>query len=299
MGQLPIDLRQSTQWAIASIHSEGMILAGHTTFDLVNANTGRAHRLELAAAGISGKLPISGSFSASNYSYFTTRRPVNFEDFDGRGARQTSASVAIYSMSYLTVYDGSAYVSPVLFHVKMAGWGPSIPSVGLEHGVTEVIYGNGNPLDTVDTVAEIDLPPEPEQVAVPVRITSKDESLVLVVSGDTLFDFDKFNIKPAAERSLRQAGAFLRSLRVRVAYINGYTDSIGKELYNQNLSSQRANAVAEWLKSHGYVRKGTRIEPKGYGMSNPIAPNKWPNGADDPVGRAKNRRVEIILVKEA
>ena len=102
----PIDYELSTRWAIASLHSEGMILAGHTTFDLVNLRTVRAHRLDLAAAGISAKLPVSASFSMSNYTSFTTRRPVNFMGFSGKGARQTSASIIIYSIAYLRIWDG-------------------------------------------------------------------------------------------------------------------------------------------------------------------------------------------------
>ena len=300
MGKLPIDLQNSMRWAIASVESAGMILVGHTTFDLVNLHTGRAHRLELAAAGISGKLPISGSFSMSNYTSFTTRRPVNFQDFDARGARQTTAAVIVYSMSYLTIFDGSAYTSPTLCKVKMAGWGPSIPSVGIEHGVTEVIYGDGIPKDKGGFQAEPELviPSSKEEIDIRVQITQKDDALVMKLQGDSLFDFDKYFIRPDAEQALKQAGSIIRGLPIRRVDIDGHADGKGHEAYNLTLSTQRANAVADWFVSHKYLSKGTDLKTKGWGKSRPVAPNTRPDGSDDPVGRAKNRRVEIFLIKK-
>jgi outer membrane protein OmpA-like peptidoglycan-associated protein len=302
MGKLPVDLQTSTRWAIASVESAGMILVGHTTFDLVNLHTVRAHRLELAASGISGKLPISGSFSMSNYTSFTTRRPVNFKDFDARGARQTTAAVIAYSMSYLTIFDGPAYISPVLCYVKMAGWGPSIPSIGLEHGVTEVIYGDGKPLDMGGFQAEpeIVIPSRAEEIDIRVQITKNDEALVIKLQGDTLFDFDKYFIKQEAEPALKQAGSIIRSLPLRRVDIDGHADGKGNEAYNVQMSMRRANAVADWFISHKYLKKGgpPALQTKGWGKSRPIAPNTRPDGSDDPVGRAKNRRVEIFLIKK-
>jgi outer membrane protein OmpA-like peptidoglycan-associated protein len=299
MGKLPIDLKTSSRWAIASLESSGMIVAGHTIFDLVNLHTVRAHRMDLAAMGISGKLPISGSFSMSNYTSFTTSRPVNFENFDGKGARQTSASVIVYSMSYLTVYDGPAYISSVLCQVKMAGWGPSIPSIGIEHGVTEIIYGNGIPKDMGGFFSEpeIEIPSREEDFDEHFEIAQQESSYVIRLNGDALFDFDKDIVKPDAERALKQAGSIIRSLPVRRIDIDGHTDGKGNDTYNLQLSTRRAEAVSRWLTAHNYVRKGTEVNIKGWGKSRPLAPNTRSDGSDDPVGRAKNRRVEIILVK--
>jgi flagellar motor protein MotB len=251
MGKLPIDLQNSTRWAIASVESAGMILVGHTTFDLVNLHTGRAHRLELAAAGISGKLPISGSFSMSNYTPFTTRRPVNFQDFDARGARQTTAAVIVYSMSYLTIFDGLAYISPTLCQVKMAGWGPSIPSIGIEHGVTEVIYGDGNPKDSGGFQAEPELviPSSKEEVDIRVQITQNNDSLVIRLQGDSLFDFDKYLIRPDAEQALKQAGSIIRSLPIRRVDIDGHADGKGDEAYNLTLSTPSPPRTGYGLRS--------------------------------------------------
>ncbi|MFI5011868.1 MAG: OmpA family protein, partial [Hyphomicrobiales bacterium] len=60
----------------------------------------------------------------------------------------------------------------------------------------------------------------------------------------------------------------------------------------QRLSEQRAASVKKWLLDNGVV---TTMTTRGYGKTRPIAPNVKPNGADDPEGRQKNRRVEITV----
>jgi len=297
MGEMSaIDRRTSTRWAISNVESAGMILAGRTVYDLVNLTTLRAHRMVIGGAGLSFKLPVTGSFTASDYAFFHTRRPVNFESFSGNGARETSASVGLYSVAYLTLYDGPAYFSSVLAEAKWSGWGLSIPGAGFDHGVSEVVYGDGNALGTLATATEIDLAPTPEQLSPKVQIAAKDDALVIKVHGDTLFDFDKHTIKTEAEQALKQAGAIIRSSRPRRVEIDGYTDGIGRDEYNRKLSEQRAKAVAHWLASRGYVN-GSNVKTNGRGKSNPVAPNTRPDGSDDPIGRAKNRRIEIFLVK--
>ena len=77
---------------------------------------------------------------------------------------------------------------------------------------------------------------------------------------------------------------------VRVT-IEGHTDSIGTAAYNQKLSERRAAAVKRYLVSKGV--SANRLDTVGYGKSRPIAPNKTPNGRDNPQGRAMNRRAEL------
>jgi len=67
--------------------------------------------------------------------------------------------------------------------------------------------------------------------------------------------------------------------------VQGHTDNVGGNAYNQNLSEARANSVVAWLTAHNIA--AVRLNAKGYGETMPVASN-----ADD-VGRAKNRRVEI------
>jgi outer membrane protein OmpA-like peptidoglycan-associated protein len=74
--------------------------------------------------------------------------------------------------------------------------------------------------------------------------------------------------------------------------IEGHTDGKGNDQYNQKLSERRADAVRRWLAEHGIAAAMTT---HGWGKTRPVAPNTKPNGADDPDGRQKNRRVEITV----
>jgi outer membrane protein OmpA-like peptidoglycan-associated protein len=182
-----------------------------------------------------------------------------------------------------------------LAYVRFSGWGLSIPGGDIAHGVTGVLYGDGDPVGFVQADIPFDIAPEPEKVDPRVQITQKQDSLVIKIGSDVLFDFGKFNIKAEAEPLLAQVGAIIRSnLRLRRVIIEGHTDAKGPPDFNLRLSRQRAEATADWLGKRAYLR-GLTPEKKGFGASKPIAPNRRPDGSDDPVGRAKNRRVEIFL----
>ena len=71
--------------------------------------------------------------------------------------------------------------------------------------------------------------------------------------------------------------------------IHGYTDSIGDDTYNVNLSYGRAESVAEYLKQNGCNK--VNFIPKGFGKASPISSN------ETELGRARNRRVEIKIIK--
>ena len=75
--------------------------------------------------------------------------------------------------------------------------------------------------------------------------------------------------------------------------IEGHTDSIGSEDYNLKLSQRRADSVASELESEGI--SSSRVHTRGFGKKYPIAPNQNSDGGDNPAGRAKNRRVEVII----
>ncbi len=294
MDALTIDLHRSSRWAVANVSSKGIFGLSGTIFDLVNVHSGRAHRMRVSAGGFGKGILIfsfSPSSSMSNYGYFTTPRPVNFEDFDGIGARMTGGSLGLWSFCYLTLFDGPAYVSPRLAYTRMSGWGLSTPNGSVDHGFTEIVYGDGNPLGFPETYPEINLPPTPEEVGTRFSITSKDDSFVVILPGDLLFDFDKFNIKPAAEIQLKQAAAVISTWRRpgSTVLIDGYTDNIGTDAYNFELSRQRANAAAQWFVSRGYLPRPV-IKTQGRGKSTPLKPNA------DAAGRAQNRRVEIYVL---
>jgi outer membrane protein OmpA-like peptidoglycan-associated protein len=116
------------------------------------------------------------------------------------------------------------------------------------------------------------------------------------LSADVLFDFDKADIKPEAEKSLEKVVTVLNANPGASVTIEGHTDAKGADTYNQTLSEQRAASVKQWLVSHSKLN-GASIATKGWGESKPVAHDTKPDGSDDPEGRAKNRRVEIIVRK--
>lgn len=115
----------------------------------------------------------------------------------------------------------------------------------------------------------------------------------LVLGSDVLFEFDKATLNGEAETALAALGPMIREAGSRPAVVEGHTDAIGSPEYNRRLSERRAGAVRDWLASKGTLPASTPI--KGYGKQKPIAPNTKPDGSDDPEGRQKNRRVEVVL----
>jgi hypothetical protein len=88
-----------------------------------------------------------------------------------------------------------------------------------------------------------------------------------------LFDFDAFNIKPAAEATLLKVAARVRQKSPRHLSVEGHTDAIGDTVYNAQLSALRARSVARWLAKHN-VMAASSIATKAWGKSRPIAPNR-------------------------
>jgi outer membrane protein OmpA-like peptidoglycan-associated protein len=126
-----------------------------------------------------------------------------------------------------------------------------------------------------------------------VHTTSKGCESRLSVVGDALFDFDKATLRPDAEETLNAALPEIAKLGGKPSRIEGHTDAIGSDSYNMKLSEARATTVRNWLAAHGTVPAATPI--KGFGKTAPIAPNTTADGQDDPAGRQKNRRVEVVF----
>lgn len=122
------------------------------------------------------------------------------------------------------------------------------------------------------------------------------DAVTVSMLGDVLFDFDKAIIRPAAESALQDIARAIQADPASRVTIEGHTDSKGKAAYNQTLSLKRATAVSQWLANHGVDK--ARLTAKGYGDTRPVQPNVLANGADNPKGRAQNRRVEFVLPKQ-
>jgi outer membrane protein OmpA-like peptidoglycan-associated protein len=114
----------------------------------------------------------------------------------------------------------------------------------------------------------------------------------LRVGSDLFFDFDSAGIRAEAGPTLAEVGARLAKSQNPVA-IEGHTDAKGADDYNQRLSEERASSVKSYLASHG--TPASRLTIVGWGERKPVAPNQGPDGSDDPAGRQKNRRVEIVI----
>jgi outer membrane protein OmpA-like peptidoglycan-associated protein len=116
----------------------------------------------------------------------------------------------------------------------------------------------------------------------------------VVVLPDTIFELGTSTLQRDAKRKVHAIGRVVseRAFRSRVA-VEGHSDSTGAEMYNRGLSERRASAVATELGSAGVAQR--LLSAKGYGSQFPIAPNERADGSDDPLGRARNRRVEIVV----
>jgi outer membrane protein OmpA-like peptidoglycan-associated protein len=117
---------------------------------------------------------------------------------------------------------------------------------------------------------------------------------VVVNLPDVLFAFARADLTPSAQRKVHDiAGVLNDRARDRRVSIEGHTDSVGNDTFNQQLSERRAESVTIALVDSGVSRK--RITTQGFGERYPVAPNANPDGTDDPTGRAKNRRVEVVI----
>jgi outer membrane protein OmpA-like peptidoglycan-associated protein len=126
------------------------------------------------------------------------------------------------------------------------------------------------------------------------RVTPQEIRIEL--AADVLFDFDKDTLRPDARDSLHEVATVIAGYPNAPVRVEGHTDSKGGDAYNQVLSERRAASVKTWLVKEGGIA-ASRITTQGFGETRPKVPNTKPDGSDDPEGRQKNRRVEIVVRK--
>lgn len=107
-------------------------------------------------------------------------------------------------------------------------------------------------------------------------------------NGGVYFDTNKYNINEKSKQTLDKLAAILKEYPDTNVLVAGHTDSQGQDAYNMGLSQRRAQAVTNYFTSKGLVAK--RFTTKWYGEKNPVASN------DTAEGRAKNRRVNVVIV---
>jgi outer membrane protein OmpA-like peptidoglycan-associated protein len=110
---------------------------------------------------------------------------------------------------------------------------------------------------------------------------------LIVNMSDVLFDFGKYTLKPEAREKLARVSGIVASHPGLNIQVEGHTDSVGSDDFNQKLSEQRAGAVREYLLSQGLSPES--VTSAGFGEGRPVASN------DTPAGRQQNRRVELVV----
>ena len=117
---------------------------------------------------------------------------------------------------------------------------------------------------------------------------------VVVNLPDVLFEFGRSDLTGDARGRVQGIAEVLNNqANGRQISVEGHTDAVGGEEANQRLSERRADNVAGALSSSGVEQ--ARIRTTGYGERYPVAPNTNPDGSDNSAGRAKNRRVEVVI----
>jgi outer membrane protein OmpA-like peptidoglycan-associated protein len=122
------------------------------------------------------------------------------------------------------------------------------------------------------------------------EVVEDDKEIQLKLGSEILFDTGRYDVKPAATRTLQALASLLESYPGFPIVIEGHTDNVGRAEPNQVLSENRARAVGQWLTSNGHVPAAC-IHIEGFGLTMPVATN------DTAEGRQQNRRVAIRLQK--
>jgi outer membrane protein OmpA-like peptidoglycan-associated protein len=118
----------------------------------------------------------------------------------------------------------------------------------------------------------------------------KTDRGVVVTLGDVLFDTGKATLKPGAYSTIERLASVLKEDSSRKVMIEGHTDSVGTDEYNQSLSERRAQSVQAALFERGV--EASQISTVGKGETTPVASN------DTAAGRQQNRRVELVFQED-
>jgi len=125
-----------------------------------------------------------------------------------------------------------------------------------------------------------------KQLALILETQETARGLIVNIS-DVLFDFNKYTLKPGARETMAKVAGILLAYPGLKIQLEGHTDSIGSDEYNQKLSEQRANSVRDYLTQQGVP--AANVTAIGLGKANPVASN------DTDAGRQRNRRVEMVV----
>jgi len=116
----------------------------------------------------------------------------------------------------------------------------------------------------------------------------------VTLAADVLFAFDRASLTGKAQSRIAEAAAKIAESEPSVVRVTGYTDAKGADGYNLGLSRRRAAAVVDALQDE-LGADAPSMRTRGRGEADPVAPNTKKDGSDNPRGRARNRRVEIVF----
>jgi outer membrane protein OmpA-like peptidoglycan-associated protein len=119
-------------------------------------------------------------------------------------------------------------------------------------------------------------------------LQTRDTARGLIVNmSDVLFDTAKFSLRPEAREKLAKVAGIVEGHPGLSLAVEGHTDNVGGDEYNQRLSEDRGGSVRDYLIAQGIV--GTSVSTKGFGKTQPVASNETASG------RQQNRRVELVI----
>jgi outer membrane protein OmpA-like peptidoglycan-associated protein len=207
-------------------------------------------------------------------------------------------SCRILLPAFLGVASGLSAEQPKSLDLIYRSLDLKYSALGLTVG-GENVGGKGEATAATSTALKsevVDLKAASAQIkAAGAEIKESAAEIKISLQGEILFDFDKSDLRPAAESTLAQIAKLIQSRPGARVLIEGHTDSKGSVSYNAKLSDRRSVSVKTWFAQNGVAANS--MQTKGWGAAKPVAPNKHPDGSDDPEGRQKNRRVEITIKK--
>lgn len=121
-----------------------------------------------------------------------------------------------------------------------------------------------------------------------IQIVNTGDRLIVTLPEDITFDTDSYTVRPSLRADLGRVASNLLNYPDSTVQVIGHTDNEGEATYNQALSERRANAVADVLQAGGVTYN--RLQTLGRGENDPVASNLTPEG------KARNRRVEIVIL---
>ena len=219
-----------------------------------------------------------------------TLAPVAIEEADAavRAAEQPEADAALGShrvyIADRKVETARAQAETRLLEDQRAALGTQREEARLESRTLEADTARVATAEAEAQTAEL----QRQVDALQAKVTER--GLVLTL-GDVLFASGRAELNPGTANNLNQLVTFLGKYPSRTVMIEGHTDSVGNDDYNQGLSQRRADSVRSYL-----VRQGIdagRITAMGAGESTPVA------GNESATGRQQNRRVEVIISNPA